>query len=73
MYAWPEDIVREGDTVTSPAEPASRFIVIAVHEDKCWIREIATGDDQIVFTSNTTAAIRQRTERRYDVITATSL
>jgi len=51
MYAWPEDVVSEGDTVTSPEEPAGRFIVIAVHEDKCWIREIATGEDQIVSVS----------------------
>lgn len=52
MYAWPDEIVREGDTVISPEEPAARFIVIAVHEDKCWVREIATGDDQIVFISS---------------------
>ncbi|MET0294251.1 MAG: hypothetical protein ABW042_04485 [Phenylobacterium sp.] len=51
MLAWLDERVREGDTVTSPEEPAARFIVIAVHEDKCWIREIATGDDQIVHVS----------------------
>jgi hypothetical protein len=52
MHAWPDEMLSEGDTVTSPAEPAARFIVIAVHEDKCWVREIATGEDQIVFISS---------------------
>lgn len=52
MDTWPEETLSEGDTVTSPAEPAARFIVIAVHEDKCWVREIATGEDQIVSVSS---------------------
>lgn len=52
MDAWLEEMVSEGDTVTSPGESAARFIVIAVHEDKCWLREIATGEDQIVFISS---------------------
>lgn len=52
MYAWPDETLHEGDTVTSPEEPAARFVVIAVHEDRCWIREIATGEDQIVHISS---------------------
>ena len=52
MLTWTEERVAEGDMVTSPVEPAARFVVIAVHEDKCWIRDIATGEDQIIFTSN---------------------
>ncbi|HEY9218511.1 MAG TPA: hypothetical protein VIO94_10715 [Phenylobacterium sp.] len=52
MLAWPEQKVREGDTVTSPQDAGSRFIVIAVHEDRCWIREIATGEDQIIAISS---------------------
>lgn len=52
MLAWPNETLHEGDTVTSPEEPACRYIVIAVHQDRCWIREIATGEDQIVATSS---------------------
>ncbi|MDD3838422.1 MAG: hypothetical protein WCY15_03485 [Phenylobacterium sp.] len=52
MLVWPEELLREGDTVTSPEEPTARFIVIAIHEDKCWVREIATGEDQIVVASS---------------------
>ncbi len=39
MDAWPQDIIRERDDVLFEGSPRTRYTVVAVHEDKCWIRD----------------------------------
>ena len=46
---FPEERVRTGDRVQLRSHlTTSSFQVIAIHEDKCWIRHEPSGDDQIV-------------------------
>lgn len=45
---WENEIVQEGDLVSSTSAGKAQFTVIAIHEDKCWIQDVATGDDLIV-------------------------
>ena len=47
-HAWPIERVRESDVVITDARPQARYTVIAVHEERAWIRDLATGDDEIV-------------------------
>lgn len=43
-----ETAVQEGDLVSSRDAGKAQFTVIAVHEGKCWIQDVFTGDDLIV-------------------------
>lgn len=45
---FPEERVRTGDKVSLRSRSTGSYQVIAIHEDKCWIRHEPSGDDQIV-------------------------
>ncbi len=46
---FPEERVRTGDLVLLRSHSStSTYQVIAIHEDKAWIRHQPSGDDQIV-------------------------
>ena len=45
---FPEERVRTGDRVSLRSSSTGSYQVIAIHEDKCWIRHDPSGDDQIV-------------------------
>ena len=46
---FPEERVRTGDQVSLRSRSTTgSYQVIAIHEDKCWIRHEPSGDDQIV-------------------------
>ena len=49
MHAWPSETIHECDSVRLKDESDERFVVIAIHEEKAWIQEQATGRDEIVF------------------------
>lgn len=51
MQAWPVEIIRERDAVLVDGEPQARYLVIAIHEEKAWVRAAETGQDSIVFLS----------------------
>lgn len=38
----------DGDVVRTSAEPGSRWEIVAVHENKCWLRDLDSGDEQII-------------------------
>jgi len=40
--------LNDGDEVVTDAHPGGRFTVVAVHEDKAWIREVAGEREMIV-------------------------
>jgi hypothetical protein len=48
---WEDGPVQEGDLVSSKGADKAKFTVIAIHEDKCWIQDVSTGDDLIVEVS----------------------
>ena len=48
---WEDGPVQEGDLVSSAGADKAKFTVIAIHEDKCWIQDVSTGDDLIVEVS----------------------
>lgn len=43
-----ETPLTDGDVVRTTREPGSRWEVVAVHEDKCWLRDPASGEEQII-------------------------
>ena len=46
---FPEERVRTGDRISLRSSSSTgSYQVIAIHEDKCWIRHDPSGDDQIV-------------------------
>jgi hypothetical protein len=46
---FPEERINTGDKVQLRSNSTtSSYQVIAIHEDKCWIRHEPSGDDQIV-------------------------
>jgi hypothetical protein len=47
MNAWPVQTIREKDDVLFEGQPRTRYTVVAVHEDKCWIQD-RQGRDAIV-------------------------
>lgn len=40
--------LNDGDEVVTDAHPGGRFTVVAVHEDKAWIREVSGEREMIV-------------------------
>lgn len=40
--------LNDGDEVVTDAHPGGRYTVVAVHEDKAWIREVSGGREMIV-------------------------
>ena len=52
MHAWPIEIIQERDSVRLDDEPSEHFVVIAIHEEKAWIEEPASGRNEIVFLSD---------------------
>ena len=48
MLDWPLEDIREDDRVVRLGAPDEPCRVIAVHEDKVWIREETSGDEAII-------------------------
>lgn len=40
--------LNDGDEVVTDAHPGGRFTVVAVHEDKAWIREVSGVREMII-------------------------
>jgi len=48
MIQFFETPLSDGDVVITTSAPAVRWEVVAVHEDKCWLRDLSTGEEQII-------------------------
>jgi hypothetical protein len=46
--AWPEELIGESDEVLVDERPDTRFTVVAIYEDRAWVKDVA-GRDEIVY------------------------
>lgn len=51
MDAWPVETIRERDAVRLDDRPRGEFKVIAIHEEKAWVEDVASGRGRIVALS----------------------
>lgn len=51
-------IFSDGDEVVTDADPGARYTVVAVHETKAWIRELAGEREMIVDHHRCAPALR---------------